>query len=393
MTASMNAPMNPRQGHLVVLAAGGTGGHMFPAEALAAELAGRGCRLAVITDRRGGAWQGASAEMQTHYIRASGIAGKSFVARLQSGPELAIGAWQARGLLKRLQPKAVVGFGGYASVPTMLAASFGGYHTAIHEQNAVLGLANRLLATRVEKIATSFANLEGLPPEAARKVEHTGMPVRPAVAGIGDRPYPPLKKNGPVRVLVFGGSQGASVFSKVVPEALGLLDEGLRVRLRVSQQCRPEDLDSVHGAYKSLAIEAELKTFFDDMPERLAAAHILIARAGASTVAETLVAGRPAILVPYPHAIDDHQTRNAHAVDEAGAGWLMPEDSFTGPNLAARLDSLLGLPAILEKAAASAKAAGSVDAAHRLADMVCTLLPSNGADGDTSGPGTDRRAA
>jgi len=253
----------------------------------------------------------------------------------------------------------------------------------------VLGRANRLLAARVEKIATSFSNLEGLPPEAAGKVEHTGMPVRSAVIEIGNRPYPPMKKNGAVKVLVIGGSQGASVFSKVVPEALGLLDEGLRAWLRVSQQCRPEDLDSVHGVYKSLGIEAELKTFFGDMPERLAAAHILIARAGASTVAETLVAGRPAILVPYPHAIDNHQTRNAHAVDEAGAGWLMPEDSFTGPNLAARLDSLLGLPAILEKAAASAKAAGSVDAAHRLADMVCTLLPNNG----WNGPDTERRAA
>ncbi len=376
-------------GHLVVLAAGGTGGHMFPAEALAVELAGRGCRLAVITDRRGGVWQGASADMETHHIRAGGVAGKSFVARLQSGPELAIGTWQARGLLKRLRPQAVVGFGGYASVPTMVAASFGGYPTALHEQNAVIGRANRLLAGRVEKIATSFEKLEGLPPEAAGKVTHTGMPVRTAVTAIGERPYPSLKGKRPISLLVIGGSQGATVFSKVIPEALGLMDEGMRARLRIQQQCRPEDLDQVHVLYKSLGIEAELKTFFDDMPERLSKAHLLISRAGASTVAETLVAGRPAILIPYPHAIDDHQTRNAHAVDEAGAGWLMPEDSFTPTNLAERLDSLLGLPAILEKAASSAKAAGAVDAAERLADMVCTLLPSNG----TGGPNTEREAA
>jgi UDP-N-acetylglucosamine--N-acetylmuramyl-(pentapeptide) pyrophosphoryl-undecaprenol N-acetylglucosamine transferase len=357
---------------------------MFPAEAVAAELAARDCRLVVITDRRGSAWQGTSAEVETHHIRAGGIAGKSLAARLQSGPQLAIGTWQARGLLKRLQPNAVVGFGGYASVPTMLAASFGGYHTAIHEQNAVVGRANRLLASRVEKIATSFEKLEGLPPETAGKVVRTGMPVRPAVIAVGERPYPSLKGNRPISLLVIGGSQGANVFSRVVPEALGLLDEGLRRRLSIQQQCRPEDLDQVHGAYKSLGIEAELKTFFNDMPERLSKAHLLISRAGASIVAEIMVAGRPSILIPYPHAIDDHQTRNAHAVDEAGAGWLMPEDSFTPANLAERLESLLGLPAILEKAASSAKATGAVNAAGRLADMVFTLLPNNG---------TDRRAA
>ncbi|NQU59825.1 MAG: undecaprenyldiphospho-muramoylpentapeptide beta-N-acetylglucosaminyltransferase [Rhodospirillales bacterium] len=377
------------QGRLVVLAAGGTGGHMFPAQALATELSERGCRLALFTDRRGGAWQTQSSDIETHHIRASGLAGKSFAARLQSGPELAIGTWQARGLLKRLRPNAVIGFGGYASVPTILAASFGGYHTAIHEQNAVLGRANRLLASRVKKIATSFEKSEGLPEEFLSKVTHTGMPVRPSVAAIRQHPYPSLKSEDPVSILVIGGSQGAHVFSEIVPDALALLEDGLKSRLQISQQCRPEDLEQVRGIYQSLGIKAELKTFFDDMPERLGAAHLVIARSGASTVAETLVAGRPSILVPYPHAIDDHQSRNAHAVDEAGGGWLMPEDSFTPANLAARLDSLFGLPAILEKAASSAKAAGAEDAAERLADMVCTLLPSNG----TGGPDAVVRAA
>lgn len=376
-------------GHLVVLAAGGTGGHVFPAEALAAELAERGCRLAVITDLRGGAWQGPPEAVETHRIRAGGLAGKSFAARLRSGPELAIGTWQARGLLKRLQPRAVVGFGGYASVPTMLAACFGGYHTAIHEQNAVLGRANRLLASRVDRIATSFEKSKGLAPEAQAKAKHTGMPVRATVAAISQYPYPALTADGPISLLVIGGSQGAHVFSTVVPEALGLLDDDLKRRIKISQQCRPEDLDQVQRHYKSLRIDAELKTFFDDLPDRLATAHLLIGRAGASTVAETQVAGRPAILVPYPYAIDDHQTRNAHAVDESGGGWLMPEPSFTPSALAARLDSLLGLPAILEKAAAGAKAAGKLDAAERLADMVCALLPANGADG----PDDERKAA
>ena len=381
------------KGHLVVLAAGGTGGHVFPAKALAAELAGRGCRLVVITDRRGGAWQGPADAIETHRISAGGIAGKSFAARLKSGPELAIGTWQARRLLKLLQPRAVVGFGGYASVPTMLAACFGGYHTAIHEQNAVLGRANRLLASRVDRIAISFEKSEGLAPEAQAKAEHTGMPVRATVATLNQHPYPAITSDGPISLLVIGGSQGAHVFSTVVPEALGLLDDGLKRRIKISQQCRPEDLNQVHRQYKSLGIDADLKTFFDDLPERLSAAHLLIGRAGASTVAETQVAGRPAILVPYPYAIDDHQTRNAYAVDEAGGGWLVPEPSFTPSALAARLDSLLGLPAILEKAAAGAKAAGTQDAAERLADMVCELLPNNGNGNGADGPDDERGVA
>jgi len=381
-----------RRPHLVVLAAGGTGGHVFPAEALAAELAARGQRLAAITDRRGSAWKGALANIETHRILAGGVAGKSFAALLRSGPELAIGTWQARGLLKRLAPKAVIGFGGYASVPTMLAACFGGYRTAIHEQNAVLGRANRLLASRVRHIATAFEKSEGLPEEAAAKVVHTGMPVRAAVAAVAGRPYPSLAPGRPVSLVVIGGSQGARVFSEVVPAALDLLDADLKTRLRVTQQCRPEDLDRAGAHYRKLGIAAELATFFDDLPERMASAHLLIGRAGASTVAEMLVVGRPGILVPYPHAIDDHQTRNAHAIDEAGAGWLMPEPAFTPAGLAARLDSLIGLPAILEKAAAAAGEAAAQDAVGRLADLVFTLLPPNSGNG-SGGSDNERRAA
>lgn len=260
----------------------------------------------------------------------------------------------------------------------MLAARFGGFPAAIHEQNAVLGRANRLLVPRVECIATSFEKAEGLPDHGTARVVHTGMPIRPAVSAVMGRPYPTLTPDGPVSLLVIGGSQGARVFSDVVPEALAFLDDDLRRRLTISQQCRPEDLDRTRDRYRALGLEAELGTFFEDVPERLASAHLLIGRSGASTVAETLAVGRPAILVPYPHAIDDHQTRNAHAIDEAGAGWLMSESAFTPSGLSARLDSLFGLPAILEKAAAAARDAASVDAAGRLADMVITLLPSSG---------------
>lgn len=358
---------------LVVLAAGGTAGHVFPASALAGELLSRGCRVTLITDPRGTAHGSFVEGAEVLRIRAGGLAGKGLAARLRGGIDLGIGTWQARRLLARLRPAAVVGFGGYASVPTMVAATLGGHRTAIHEQNAVLGRANRLLAGRVRRIATSFEGCSGIPEGSASRVVHTGMPVRPAVAAVRDRGYAPPAEDGPIRLMVVGGSQGARIFSQIVPSAVGLLPDGLRRRLSVVQQCRPEDLDAAKAVYEREGIEAELKTFFDDIPERLAAAHLLIARSGASTVAELLAVGRPAILVPFPYAIDDHQSFNAHAVAEAGAGWLMPQQTFTGVGLAGRLESLLGVPATLERAAAAARAVGRADAAVRLADMVMEL--------------------
>jgi UDP-N-acetylglucosamine--N-acetylmuramyl-(pentapeptide) pyrophosphoryl-undecaprenol N-acetylglucosamine transferase len=368
--------MNGPSQALVALAAGGTGGHVFPAQALAAELAQRGYRLVLITDRRGGAFGGFLSGIETYRIRAAGVAGKHLAALLLSGPNLAVGTVQARHLLKRLNPAVVIGFGGYASVPTMLAATFGGLRTAIHEQNAILGRANRLLASKADRVATSFVVSEGLPADAAGKVTHTGMPVRPAVAAMRASPYPGLAGDGPIELLVLGGSQGAQVFSDVVPEAVGRLANGLRRRLRVAQQCRCEDLEGARRRYADLSVEADLAAFFDDVPERLAQAHLLVARAGASTVAEITAVGRPAILVPYSFAVDDHQTANAHAMDEVGAGWLMPQEAFAPETLAARLSALFELPATLEKTAASARAAGRADAAARLADMIAELVPN-----------------
>ncbi|MBT3910035.1 MAG: UDP-N-acetylglucosamine--N-acetylmuramyl-(pentapeptide) pyrophosphoryl-undecaprenol N-acetylglucosamine transferase, partial [Rhodospirillaceae bacterium] len=278
----MTGTRNP----LVVLATGGTGGHVFPAEALAGELSARGFRLALVTDRRGDVFSGVLGDLETHRIRAGGVAGKKLVALIQSGSDLAIGLFQARSLLKRLKPQAVIGFGGYASVPTMLAACFGGYATAIHEQNAVLGRANRLLATRVRRIATCFERVEGLPDETSNKVVFTGMPVRPAVAACRDHPYPSLDDDGLCHLLVVGGSQGARVLSDAVPAALGRLPAKLQNRLRITQQCRPEDLDRVRASYSNLKLDATLNSFFADLPERIATAHLVIGRSGASTVAE-----------------------------------------------------------------------------------------------------------
>ncbi len=365
---------------LIVLAAGGTGGHVFPAEALARELMQRGHRLALVTDRRGDAYGGALGEIDTHRIRAGGIAGKGPLAKIKSVAELALGTVQARGLLKELKPSAVVGFGGYASLPTVMAAGFAGISTVLHEQNAILGRANRLLAGRARAIAVSFPESRGIPANAEAKVTHTGMPVRTNILDVRDAPYPTFTDDKPFNILVLGGSQGARVLSEVIPEAMGRLPEKLRKRLGITQQCRPEDLENVRGTYKRLGIDAELASFFDDVPARLAASHLVISRSGASTVAELLAVGRPALLVPYRYAVDDHQRLNAHAVDEVGAGWLIPEADFTAESLASRLQSMFGMPMILEKAAEAARKAGRPDATERLATLVeATLNGENGA--------------
>lgn len=363
---------------LVVLATGGTGGHVFPAEALADALAARGCRLAVVTDRRGTELGGRLSETENFAIRAGGLAGKGPASTVASMANLGLGFLQARALLARLAPSVVVGFGGYASVPTVMAASLSGVETAIHEQNAVLGRANRLLARRAAVIAISYAEVAAIPEAARDKLHHTGMPVRPAVAEKRASGYPALADDGPIELLILGGSQGASVFGRVVPQALGLLDESLRRRIRVTQQCRAEDLAATGSAHGRLGTEADLSTFFDDVPERIARAHLLVCRSGASTIAEITTIGRPAIFVPYPHAVDDHQSANAHAVDAAGGGWLIPENAFSPERLAERLTSLFSLPRILESAARAAAAIGRPDAAGDLADMVWRLLEPNG---------------
>jgi UDP-N-acetylglucosamine--N-acetylmuramyl-(pentapeptide) pyrophosphoryl-undecaprenol N-acetylglucosamine transferase len=367
----MMAARNPKR---VILAAGGTGGHVFPAEALAQALLARGIDLALLTDRRGQAFGGALGRIPTHALRAGGIAGRGPISRLKAVLDLGVGVLQARRLLAELAPAVAVGFGGYASIPGMVAAVWRGVPTVIHEQNAVLGRANRLLASRVTRIATSFAEVAALPKGA--RVEMVGMPVRPAIAALAGIPAPEMTADGPIELLVIGGSQGATVLSQVVPAALKSLPEAIKARLSVSQQCRPADIEQVRAAYEGSGIAVDLKSFFDDVPERLSRAHLAIARAGASTVAEFTAAGRAAILVPYPHAIDDHQTANAQAVAERGGAWMMPQDVFTAPALAARLEGLFAQPRTLERAAACARAAGCADAAEKLADLVISLLPA-----------------
>jgi UDP-N-acetylglucosamine--N-acetylmuramyl-(pentapeptide) pyrophosphoryl-undecaprenol N-acetylglucosamine transferase len=262
----------------------------------------------------------------------------------------------------------VVGFGGYPSIPTVVAAVTRKIPVILHEQNALLGRANRRLAIRARAIATSFPQVMGLPPGSVPSF--TGNPVRPGILAVRDLPYAVPVLDGKFRILVMGGSQGAHVFSEVVPVAAGLLPEPLRARLSIVQQCRPEDIEAVRIAYEAAGIDAELSTFFTDMPQRLTACHLAVARSGASTVAELGVAGRPAILVPYPFATDDHQRANADAFAEGGAAWIIGQRSFSPLLLAERIESLMRSPDALAAAAAAARDAGRPDAAERLADLV-----------------------
>ncbi len=364
---------------LVVLSTGGTGGHVFPAQALAQELEQRGARLALITDRRGDAFSGPLAALDSHQISAAGVSGRSLSAGMSAVFKLSIGFVQARRLLKELRPDVVVGFGGYPSVPTMLAASRLKLKSLIHEQNAILGRANRLLAPRVDRIATSFETTAEMREQDAPKARWTGNPVRPEIAELSGRPYRPAADNAPINILVFGGSQGATVFGEVVPPALAALPQSSISRLRVSQQVRAEQIPTIEYAYRDAGIAAEIRTFFTDMPKRLDEAHLVIGRAGASTLAELTAVGRPSILVPYPHAIDDHQSANAARLSDAGGAWMYPQDSFTPDVLSDRLQMLIEQPGTLETAAHCAARIGMPQATTRLTDVVCALIAGNGA--------------
>ncbi|MEQ8354887.1 MAG: undecaprenyldiphospho-muramoylpentapeptide beta-N-acetylglucosaminyltransferase [Kiloniellaceae bacterium] len=362
----------------VVLAAGGTGGHMFPAQALARELLARDIAVVLITDERGGGFGPDLPQVETHRIPAGAMAGAGIVKKLRSAAQLGLGYLQARGHLRRCGAEAAVGFGGYPSVPTVLAAAHRGLRVVLHEQNSVLGRANRLLASRAQVIATSFDEVDGVADADRGKLRVTGNPVREAVAAVGGRPYAVPGENDPLRLLVVGGSLGATVFNEVVPAAVAKLPEALRRRLSVHQQVPGQAGETVAEIYDSCGVRHELAAFFNDVPERLAAAHIVVSRAGASTVAELAAAGRPAVMVPYPSATDDHQTSNAQALVEAGGGWLMPQSGLDADSLAERLASLLSSPALLARAAGCARATAHLNAARDLADLVCGLGNGDG---------------
>ncbi|MCC7282360.1 MAG: UDP-N-acetylglucosamine--N-acetylmuramyl-(pentapeptide) pyrophosphoryl-undecaprenol N-acetylglucosamine transferase [Acetobacteraceae bacterium] len=363
----------------IVIAAGGTGGHLFPAEALAGTLAARGCRVALMTDARSGAIAARGfAGLETFVLRGEGLAGRGLARAPSALAALGAGTVQAARILARIGAAAVVGFGGYPSFPPLLAAGLLRRRPVrvLHEQNAVLGRANRFLAGRVDRIALSFPATMGLRAVETAKCVVTGNPVRPAIAGLHGIAYTPPSLEAPLRLLVLGGSLGARIFADIVPAALAGLAPAFRARLSVVQQVRAEDLCRVGDAYALAGIAAELAPFFDDVDRRLAACHLILARAGGGQVAEAATAGRPAIFVPLPSAIDDHQTENARAAAEAGAALVMPQPAFTAEALGARLEDFLCSPALLSRMAAAASSRAVPDAAGRLADLVQSLVPA-----------------
>lgn len=364
-----------------VLAAGGTGGHIMPAFALATELKKRGHHVALVTDERGAAVPGTFKEGEKHILPAGRLSGGP-VGWLKAARAIWTGRDMAGRLYESFAPSAVIGFGGYPALPALLAAFKAGVPTAVHEQNAVLGRVNRLIAGKVDAVATSYKQVRRLKPGHGDKAHLVGNPVRDEILALRSQPFPALTEDGIFRVLVTGGSQGASVLSDVVPDGLAMLPLSFRRRMQVTQQCREEDIERVERRYAELGIPADLATYLPDLPERLGWAHIVIARAGASTIAELTVAGRPAILVPLPIATDDHQTANAKEMAAGGGARVIRQSDFTPSELAKQMQKLGLEPDALMNAAGRARAAGYPEATRDLADLVERL--GNDAAGQVS---------
>lgn len=353
---------------LAVVAAGGTGGHLFPAEALARTLIDRGWRIVLATDTRGAAYA-------EHFPAEKRIALNAATARpgdpigmLRAGIAVASGVNQARTALRRIEPAVVVGFGGYPALPAMLAALSRKTPTVIHEQNAVLGRVNRLIASRVTAVACAFPTLDRADAKTQGRKEVVGNPVRPDIQALADCAY--AAPTGTIRVLITGGSQGARLLSEVTPRAIALLPEALRLRLEVQQQTRGDAIEQARAVYAEAGVQAEIAPFFRDMAGRLREAHLMIGRAGASTVCELAVAGLPSVLVPLKIAADDHQTQNARLLTDAGAAEAIAEDDFTPERLAKTLSAMLEDEKGLIRRAAAARSVAKPDAAAHLADIV-----------------------
>ena len=365
--------MSP-ESKVILLCAGGTGGHLFPAEALSAALIKRGATIDLATDHRTAQFKFPARDV--HLIPSATVRGKDPFSLARTATMLARGTLKAWGVIGRIKPAVVVGFGGYPTVPPLLAASLRGVPTVLHEQNSVMGRANRLLATRVTRIATGFPAVRNVDDALRAKMTFTGNPVRPAVIAVADTPYPAPDLAGPFNLLVFGGSQGAQVMGEVVPAAIAHMSPDIRARLRIVQQARAENLDAVRAAYAKLGVVADCAPFFGDLPARMAAAHLIVSRSGASTVAELSAIGRPGILVPLPHALDQDQFHNAGALEGAGGAIRIVQKEFTPQRLASEIVALMGDPESLATMAAAAKSMGTLDAADRLADLVLKVAGS-----------------
>lgn len=354
----------------VLIAAGGTGGHMIPAHALSDELIRRGHKVTLLTDARGLRFPGLFALVDKHVLESATASGLNPIAWVKALVSIWKGRAQGRQIAKSAQASAVVGFGGYPSLPGLLAGASLGLPSLIHEQNAVLGRVNRRLQGRVSTVALSYASTARLDAAGEAKAVHTGNPVREAILAARDSGFRAPAHGEPFRLLVVGGSQGARILSQLVPAAVAALPEAERRRLKLVQQCRPEDLSAVDTTYKAAGVDAQCVTYMEDFPRQLAEAHLVVSRAGASTMAELMAMGRPAILIPFAAATDDHQTANAAGFVAAGAGFLLTEAGATAAKLTGLLMGFMDSPEALEQAANAARSLGVPDAAARLADLV-----------------------
>jgi UDP-N-acetylglucosamine--N-acetylmuramyl-(pentapeptide) pyrophosphoryl-undecaprenol N-acetylglucosamine transferase len=352
---------------VIVLSAGGTGGHLFPAQALAGALASRGRDIVVMTDTRFANYATAFPRARIQTVPSSPLNTITAPFKIMAGVAIAFTK------LLKLKPAAVIGFGGYPSVPVMLAASLARLPTAIIEQNAVVGRANRLVMNRVKVVAAAFPIARFAPADKS-KIVLTGNPLRPEVEALWGAPYSLPQADGPLRLLVFGGSQGARAMSDIVPAALTRLPHDLKIRLSVVQQCRPEDIETVRQIYANAEIRAELQSFFSDLPRRMVESHLVIARSGAGTVAELMAIGRPAILVPLPGALDDNQTPNAEILSRAAAGWCVAQSELSPDSLAKMLMRIFADPLSLAACATAAHSLATPHAAEKLADVVDDLV-------------------
>ena len=355
----------------IALAAGGTGGHLYPAEALAQELLNRGHKVIIITDKRGSAFQKLGNKVQILCVRAATMK-PGVIKKIKAVIDIVIGILQAALILRKFKPSVIIGFGGYPSYPTMFAGQLLGYPTILHEQNAILGKANLHLADRAIAIAASLPDTRGIKPSNLGKVTVTGNPVRAAICAVRDKPYPMIDNT--FEIFITGGSQAAKVFGDIVPEAVRKLPEDIKRKLHIVHQCPEGSIAATMEKYQSTRVRAEIKSFFNDMPEKLSACHLFIGRSGASTVAEIAVVGRPAIFVPLLHA-DRQQFLNAELITGKEGGWVMVQESFTPEALAEKLEYLIKNPAVLENAAKAAKSCGKPEAVKNLADLVETKLP------------------
>lgn len=357
---------------LIALAAGGTGGHLYPAITLAQELQQRGYDIVILTDRRGVRFV-KDTPYPYHVIQSAPMQ-KGLWGKIKTASSLATGYLQCQALFLRRKPAAMVGFGGYPSFPPVMAAAHRKIPITLHEQNAIFGRAQRLVQRYAQNICLSFSQTRMLESVASEKITVTGLPLRPAILALANHAYQPPQTGERFNILVTGGSQASALFSQIIPQALITLPPDIQKRIHMIQQCRADDVAMVQQLYADHGISAEVLSYIHDMPVQLARAHLMIGRAGASTVTESTLAGLPTLYVPLAASLDGDQAANAAQIVAQGGAWMMAEKDFSPESLGAMLTNIINEPARLTAMAAILKTLGRANATTRLADIVAKTL-------------------